>query len=204
MCWSWCWTNDGGPSGAPRTLSPWCVAGRLVLPTQTSGPKEAMFGGIPYTGLALVEVDVGMLVEVGGEEVIDWADSLWWYCDINDTSLQHSSPTVFSNTLLQHFSTTLFSTTLFHNTPLPHFSTTLLFNTSLQHSSPTIFSNTSLQHSCSTPIRQNDVHPALLCTTKCYKILLRQNDIHPVLLLTTKYYDVHPVLLRIHVAHHNL
>ena len=35
----------GDPTGAPRTVSPWCVAGRLGLPTQTSGPNEAVFGG---------------------------------------------------------------------------------------------------------------------------------------------------------------
>ena len=45
--------------------------------------------GIPYTGLALVEVDVGMLVEVGGEEVVDWADSLWWHCNINVIKESH-------------------------------------------------------------------------------------------------------------------
>ena len=38
-------TNMGDPTGAARTVSPWCVAGRLGLPTQTSGPNEAMFGG---------------------------------------------------------------------------------------------------------------------------------------------------------------
>ena len=72
------------PTGAPRTVSPWCVAGRLGLPTQTSGPKRGDVwwfgtGGIPHSGLTLVEVDAGMVMKVGRQEVIDWADSLW--CD---------------------------------------------------------------------------------------------------------------------------
>ena len=65
------------PTGTPRTVSPWCVAGRLGLPTQTSGPNEAMF-----------EVDAGMVMKVGRQEVIDWADSLW--CDSEIKVVQES------------------------------------------------------------------------------------------------------------------
>ena len=82
----------GDPTGAPRTVSPWCVAGRLGLPTQTSGP-DAVFGfgagGIPHSGLTLVEVDAGMVVKVGRQEVIDRAGSLWCDGDINVVQESH-------------------------------------------------------------------------------------------------------------------
>ena len=46
-------------------------------------------GGIPHSGLALVEVDAGMVVKVGRQEVIDWADSLWCDGDINVVQESH-------------------------------------------------------------------------------------------------------------------
>lgn len=83
-----------GPQRRPEDCEPLVCGGQVGVADPNVGPQGSYvwwFGasGIPYTGLALVEVDVGMLVEVGGEEVIDWADSLWWYCDMNVIKESH-------------------------------------------------------------------------------------------------------------------
>ena len=64
-----------GPQRRPEDCEPLVCGGQVGVADPHVGPQGSdvwWFGasGIPYTGLALVEVDVGMLVEVGGEEVI--------------------------------------------------------------------------------------------------------------------------------------
>ena len=104
---------------------------------------------------------------------------------LSNTSLQHSSPKLFSNslpqdsfpspqhhpqhsspTLLQHSSPTLLYNThsspaLLSNTLPQHFSTTIFSNTfsntSLQHFSTSLFSNTLLQHSPPTLLFNNSL-----------------------------------------------
>ena len=86
--------KHGGPDWRSENCEPLVCGGQVGVADPDVGPQRGDVwwcgtGGIPHSGLTLVEVDAGMVMKVGRQEVIDWADSLWCDGDINVVQESH-------------------------------------------------------------------------------------------------------------------